>query len=65
MEGKLTVVTQQQTCFSVFVHINSCDKIDLQAETGQFSAVDSTSETFIRLPPRDYFSASQSHNLFR
>lgn len=36
VKGGLTVVTQQQTCLTVFIHINGCYKIYLQAETRQF-----------------------------
>lgn len=35
--GRLTVVTQQQTRLPVFIHINGCYKIYLQAETSQFN----------------------------
>ena len=42
VEGRLTVVTQQQTGLPVFVHINGCYKVHLQAEESQFSGIIST-----------------------
>lgn len=37
VKERLTVVTQQQTRLAVFIHINGCYKIYLQAGTSQLS----------------------------
>lgn len=42
--GALTVVTQQQTCLPVFIHINGRYKIYLQAQRSQFSEIKDGSE---------------------